>query len=312
MGEDDKSYISKVKGKGAWAGRPRKIFLVLIGIILTTSVSGPVCVADGTVSHKKSSKHQNTSEPQPLVIRCGNLQFWISMSVTGTIVGNRLIRKQQNTFRRLQIFFKGVGLTRRSDQLFVSGLTSMKLGRLASSAGISQFIEISVSAMLNCMKTLKPCKLINTAVWFCRFANRPDQWRSMQASKQSFYVEFYAAFGSNETKPSRSVSFIAEASKNTSQPKDIKKMRKEIDHAVSGTVGKTKKAVESTHQKPFLSVDTNGKKLPRSQQKFQKRIQKDDAVHCIIFTVSFVIPSLSFVEYAFWEWQFGCTHSQLA
>ncbi|XP_058004071.1 pumilio homolog 23 [Hevea brasiliensis] len=91
-----------------------------------------------------------------------------------------------------------------------------------------------------------------------RFANRPDQWRSMQASKQSFY-----AFGSNETKPSRSVSFIAEASKNTSQPKDIKKMRKEIDHAVSGTVGTTKKAVESTHQIPFLSVDTNGKKLPR-------------------------------------------------
>ncbi|KAG8656567.1 hypothetical protein MANES_04G151100v8 [Manihot esculenta] len=111
-----------------------------------------------------------------------------------------------------------------------------------------------------------------------RFANRPDQWKSMQASKQSTYKEFYAAFGSDETKPSRSDSFLADASKKTSQPKDIKQMRKEIDFHLasetqknkkgrfSETGGTSKKAAESTHQIPFLSTDMKGKKRHRKDK----------------------------------------------
>lgn len=100
----------------------------------------------------------------------------------------------------------------------------------------------------------------------------------MQASKQSTYKEFYAAFGSDETKPSRSDSFLADASKKTSQPKDIKQMRKEIDFHLasetqknkkgrfSETGGTSKKAAESTHQIPFLSTDMKGKKRHRKDK----------------------------------------------
>eukprot|EP00258_Populus_trichocarpa_P037681 XP_024453700.1 pumilio homolog 23 isoform X2 [Populus trichocarpa] len=112
------------------------------------------------------------------------------------------------------------------------------------------------------------------------YANRPDQWRSRQASKQSTYKEFYAAFGSGEVKSSKSDSFLADTSKSTSLAIGVKNVRKEIDHhlassekyakhAVVDDVMKVKnkkhekghggasdeKATVSVNQKPFLSVD---------------------------------------------------------
>ncbi|KDP40626.1 hypothetical protein JCGZ_24625 [Jatropha curcas] len=125
-----------------------------------------------------------------------------------------------------------------------------------------------------------------------RFANRPDQWRSRQTSKQSTYEEFSTAFGSGEkNKPSKSDSFLVDASKNTSHPKDLKKMREEIDHHLSSEknaknymandikkakykkshaapemVGTSKKAVESIQQIPFLSDDGKGKKRQRKDK----------------------------------------------
>lgn len=112
------------------------------------------------------------------------------------------------------------------------------------------------------------------------YANRPDQWRSRQASKQSTYKEFYAAFGSGEAKSSKSDSFLADTSKSTSLAIGVKNVRKEIDHhlassekyakhAVVDDVMKVKnkkhqkghggasdeKATGSVNQKPFLSVD---------------------------------------------------------
>lgn len=112
------------------------------------------------------------------------------------------------------------------------------------------------------------------------YANRPDQWRSRQASKQSTYKEFYAAFGSGEAKLSKSDSFLADTSKSTSLAIGVKNVRKEIDHhlassekyakhAVVDDVMKVKnkkhekghggasdeKATGSVNQKPFLSVD---------------------------------------------------------
>ncbi|KAL9387607.1 hypothetical protein Peur_020731 [Populus x canadensis] len=112
------------------------------------------------------------------------------------------------------------------------------------------------------------------------YANWPDQWRSRQASKQSTYKEFYAAFGSGEAKLSKSDSFLADTSKSTSHAIGVKNVRKEIDHhlassekyakhAVVDDVMKVKnkkhekghsgasdeKATGSVNQKPFLSVD---------------------------------------------------------
>ena len=113
-----------------------------------------------------------------------------------------------------------------------------------------------------------------------RYANRPDQWRSRQASKQSTYKEFYAAFGSGEAMSSKSDSFLSDTSKSTSLAIGVKNVRKEIDHHLASSekyakhtvvddVMKVKnkkhekghggasdeKATGSVNQKPFLSVD---------------------------------------------------------
>ncbi|KAL5755452.1 hypothetical protein ACOSQ2_020198 [Xanthoceras sorbifolium] len=64
------------------------------------------------------------------------------------------------------------------------------------------------------------------------FAARPDQWKLRQSSKQSTYKEFYATFGSSETNSSKKDTFVADSSKHASNSKDIKTMRKEIDHSL--------------------------------------------------------------------------------
>ncbi|KAJ4827602.1 hypothetical protein Tsubulata_026408 [Turnera subulata] len=115
------------------------------------------------------------------------------------------------------------------------------------------------------------------------FANRPDQWRSKQASKQSAYNAFHATFGSSETKSSRSGSFLADSSKNTSLPKGLKQIREEIDHAMGDNVvevrnkkiknkkgqagsalgGAANNPKVSANDKPFLSGEMKGKKRHR-------------------------------------------------
>ncbi|KAJ6389285.1 hypothetical protein OIU77_027596 [Salix suchowensis] len=128
------------------------------------------------------------------------------------------------------------------------------------------------------------------------YANRPDQWRSRQASKQSTYKEFYAAFGSGEAKSSKSDSFLADTSKSTSLTKGIKDVRKEIDHHLAssekyvkhavvddvmklknnkhkrGHGGASEKASGSVNQKPFLSVDL--KKNKRHGQEEQSKASR--------------------------------------
>ncbi|KAJ6327347.1 hypothetical protein OIU78_014263 [Salix suchowensis] len=116
------------------------------------------------------------------------------------------------------------------------------------------------------------------------YANRPDQWRSRQASKQSTYKEFYAAFGSGEAKSSKSDSFLADTSKSTSLTKGIKD-RNMYKHAVVDDVmklknnkhkrghgGASEKASGSVNQKPFLSVDL--KKNKRHGQEEQSKASR--------------------------------------
>uniref|UniRef100_A0A6N2K6I7 Uncharacterized protein n=2 Tax=Salix viminalis TaxID=40686 RepID=A0A6N2K6I7_SALVM len=64
---------------------------------------------------------------------------------------------------------------------------------------------------------------------------QPDQWRSRQASKQSAYKDFYAAFGSSETISSKSDSFLVDTSKSASLAKELKDVRKEIDHRLASS-----------------------------------------------------------------------------
>ncbi|GFP92496.1 pumilio homolog 23 [Phtheirospermum japonicum] len=77
------------------------------------------------------------------------------------------------------------------------------------------------------------------------FAERPDQWKLRQTSKQSAYNEFYETFGSKGTKSSRSDNFLSDTYQN-SQTEKLKDMRKEIDtHLTSG--------FPHTSGSPFLS-----------------------------------------------------------
>ena len=101
-----------------------------------------------------------------------------------------------------------------------------------------------------------------------RFASRPDQWRSQQASKQSAYKEFYTTFGSSEAKSSKNNDgFLVDTSKNSSHPKDLKDMRKEIDHHLSSGV-------------PFLSMSGGSKRKPNKADqhsgKYAKNLVDDD------------------------------------
>ncbi|KAG5228887.1 pumilio [Salix suchowensis] len=64
---------------------------------------------------------------------------------------------------------------------------------------------------------------------------QPDQWRSRQALKQSTYKDFYAAFGSSETISSKNDSFLVDSSKSASLAKELKDVRKEIDHHLASS-----------------------------------------------------------------------------
>ena len=67
-----------------------------------------------------------------------------------------------------------------------------------------------------------------------RYATKPDQWRSKQASKQSAYNEFYVAFGSSESKSPTKNKFLSDASIDTSEPEELN-TRKEIDSSLTST-----------------------------------------------------------------------------
>ncbi|GMI91711.1 pumilio 23 [Hibiscus trionum] len=54
-----------------------------------------------------------------------------------------------------------------------------------------------------------------------RYSTKPDQWRSKQASKESTYNEFYAAFGSTEYKSTKGNKFCSDASMDTSELEEL-------------------------------------------------------------------------------------------
>ncbi|KAL6996184.1 hypothetical protein U1Q18_006318 [Sarracenia purpurea var. burkii] len=96
------------------------------------------------------------------------------------------------------------------------------------------------------------------------FARRPDQWKLQQASKQSAYEEFYATFGSKETKSSKTGSFLMETPR-ISQPANLKEMRKEIDASLAyeNSTAKMRMSGHKRHAKRAESVDKKETKRRR-------------------------------------------------
>lgn len=122
--------------------------------------------------------------------------------------------------------------------------------------------------------------------YYNRFATQPDQWRSKLASKQSAYEEFYATFGSSEAKPLKNEGFLADISKHSSHPKDLKEMRKEIDNHLSSGVpflsnygfkSKPKKADQHGRKHPKTSVDYNVTQVKDNNLKKRKVYVGSDA-----------------------------------
>ncbi|KAK8584924.1 hypothetical protein V6N13_138867 [Hibiscus sabdariffa] len=122
-----------------------------------------------------------------------------------------------------------------------------------------------------------------------RYSTKPDQWRSKQASKESAYKEFYAAFGSTESKSTKSNKFLSDASMDTSELEelDAKKERdgsltsmSMLDDTLAETKMKRKRKREVTSEdavssnkavenavKNFLSSGKPGKKRHEPQNR---------------------------------------------
>lgn len=115
-----------------------------------------------------------------------------------------------------------------------------------------------------------------------RFASRPDQWRSRQASRESAYKEFHDTFGSDKSKSLKTGGFLADSSKQKSHPKDVKTMRQEIEHyttsgvpflSMSGNKGKSEKGKHSDKKYTSASTDND---ISETKTKNSKRKRNKD------------------------------------
>ncbi|XP_057505237.1 pumilio homolog 23 [Actinidia eriantha] len=100
------------------------------------------------------------------------------------------------------------------------------------------------------------------------FAQRPDQWKLRQTSKQSAYKEFYDTFGSKEIKSSKADSFLAETPR-TSHPENLKEMRKEIDACLSSSAA-------PASSMPFLAHDNSTKMRMSGHKRHAERAAQHD------------------------------------
>lgn len=100
-------------------------------------------------------------------------------------------------------------------------------------------------------------------VYCNRFAASPDHWRSKQVSKESTYKDFYATFGSGDTRSAKNDGFLADASNNKSNPNNVKEMRKEIDQSLGSS--------------SFLSTDSLNKKAKKNKKNAEIGGNEDDS-----------------------------------
>ncbi|KAK8641930.1 hypothetical protein V6N13_011298 [Hibiscus sabdariffa] len=77
-----------------------------------------------------------------------------------------------------------------------------------------------------------------------RYSTKPDQWRSKQASKESTYKEFYAAFGSTDYKSTKGNKFCSDASMDTSELEELNTKEERDDTSAEKKMKKKKRERE--------------------------------------------------------------------
>ncbi|CAA0821179.1 Pumilio homolog 23 [Striga hermonthica] len=92
------------------------------------------------------------------------------------------------------------------------------------------------------------------------FAERPEQWKSRQTSKQSAYKEFYDTFGPKDGNKSRGGTFLSDTLRQNSQSEKMKDMRKEINACISS-------AFSTNSGSPFLAHQGSAKRKKSGKNK---------------------------------------------
>lgn len=141
------------------------------------------------------------------------VEAFLSSNVSGK-QKRRLVMKLRGHFGGLALHLSGSFTV---EKCFIAGNLSLR------EAIVSELLEVQTE-----LSKTKHGPVLLRKLDVDGFARRPDQWKSRQASKQSVYKEFYATFGSKETKSSKTDHFLAETPR-TSQPEKLKEMRKEIE-----------------------------------------------------------------------------------
>ncbi|EOY27395.1 Pumilio 23, putative isoform 1 [Theobroma cacao] len=106
-----------------------------------------------------------------------------------------------------------------------------------------------------------------------RYATKPDQWRSKQASKQSAYNEFYFAFGSSESKSPTKNKFLSNASMQTSDPEELKNTRKEIDSFLTSTSMLDDTSAEKKKKRKKRNKDAGSEDAVGSKKVMENAVQ---------------------------------------
>lgn len=112
------------------------------------------------------------------------------------------------------------------------------------------------------------------AGYYDRYAKRPEQWKSRQATKESAFKDFLDTFGPKETASSKKEMFLTN-SYHSSQPEKLKEMRKEIDSHLASAHEMAGKGSKSKLTMSGKSPHSAGDKFLKNKDKRQKR--KDTA-----------------------------------
>ncbi|GER28355.1 pumilio 23, partial [Striga asiatica] len=93
------------------------------------------------------------------------------------------------------------------------------------------------------------------------FAERPEQWKARQTSKQSAYKEFYDTFGPKDGNKSRGGTFLSDTLRQNSQSEKMKDMRKEINARLSSGFS------TNSGSSPFLAHQGSAKRKKSGKNK---------------------------------------------
>ncbi|CAL5439362.1 unnamed protein product [Camellia sinensis] len=214
------------------------LILQLMVRMLTVLFLACMCPANSVVAVKKKCESQfyagtATAEDfiQPFITSITSMEVEHVLEASKDPGGQRVVeaflgsnvsgKQKRRLVMKLRGHFGGLALHLSGsftvEKCFIAGNLSLR------EAIVSELLEVQTE-----LSKTKHGPVLLRKLDVDGFARRPDQWKSRQASKQSVYKEFYATFGSKETKSSKTDHFLAETPR-TSQPEKLKEMRKEIE-----------------------------------------------------------------------------------